>query len=93
MWWWRGPAGTQRGVSFDIPMPKGAAVPVSGPIYIRPIYILTLVTGLVDHSTWWKGDATREPANVWWLEGGGLSRPATDVEIELWKLYLSCAKP
>lgn len=54
------------------------------------IYKLTLSTGLVPRTTWWKPseDYGKEPANVWWLEGGGLSRPATDVEIELWKTLL-----
>lgn len=47
-------------------------------------YTLELATGLVDRTTWWKDENTREPANVWWLTGGGESRLATVVEIDLW---------
>lgn len=49
-------------------------------------YKLELVTGEVDRTTWWKDENHKEPAGVWWLTGGGLSRPATDVEIEFWKM-------
>jgi hypothetical protein len=46
-------------------------------------YKLELVTGKVPRSHWWKNSDTVESADVWWLRGGGLNRPATDVEIEL----------
>lgn len=49
------------------------------------IYTLTLITGQVDHTHWWKNLDVKEPANIWWLTGGGLSRPATEVEVELWR--------
>jgi len=47
-------------------------------------YRLDLVLGEVDRTTWWKDENRREPANVWWLTGPGVSRPATDIEISLW---------
>ena len=56
------------------------------------VYSLELVTGKVDYTTWWKDCHARGPANVWWLTGKNpktgstfTSRPATDVEVELWK--------
>lgn len=49
-------------------------------------YRLERCMGLVDRTSWWKNEDRKEPANVWWLTGGGLSRPATDVEVELWKV-------
>lgn len=50
-------------------------------------YTLTLVTTQLVRTHWWKPseDYGKEPANVWWLEGGGESRLATLVEIELWQ--------
>lgn len=45
---------------------------------------LELITGLVDRTTWWKDENTRESANVWWITGPGVSRPATVEEIDLW---------
>ncbi len=48
-------------------------------------YTLTLHTANIVRTSWWKDENRKEPAGVWWLTGGGLSRPATDVEIELWK--------
>jgi len=47
-------------------------------------YRLELVRGEIDRTTWWKDENRREPANVWWLIGPGVSRPATDIEINLW---------
>lgn len=71
--------GTGLVSGLDIPMPPGAALPAR-----TPVYRLTLHTGPIDRTTWWKDENRKEPANVWWLEGGGLNRPATDVEIEFW---------
>lgn len=50
-----------------------------------PDYRIELCAGKVRKGTWWKPtpDYTTEPANVWWVTGGGVSRPATDVEIYL----------
>lgn len=47
-------------------------------------YQLELVTGLIERTTWWKDENHKEPANVWWLTGPGTSRPANDIEIDLW---------
>lgn len=47
-------------------------------------YRLTHYNGPVEHTTWWKDENRIEPADVWWLEGAGISRPATDIEIDLW---------
>ncbi len=47
-------------------------------------YRLTRQTALVDRTTWWKDENRKEESGVWWLEGHGLSRPATDIEIDLW---------
>ena len=59
----------------------------------EPNYSLQLVTGKVDHTHWWKNLDTKEPANVWWLTGCGESRPATEVEIELWLRLLAAGPP
>lgn len=48
-------------------------------------YTLTYLTYPVDRTTWWKDENRKEPANVWWLEGPGISRPATDIEVDVWK--------
>lgn len=56
-------------------------------------YTLTLTMGLVDRTAYWKNEDRREPANVWWLTGGGLSRPATDVEIAFWQMQGACGAP
>jgi hypothetical protein len=52
-------------------------------------YKLTLHTKPVERTTWWKDENHPEPANVWWLEGHGLNRPATDVEVDLWQQHLA----
>ena len=69
---------------------RGAIPPASSPQPrawppVHTGYTLTLVTGPVDRTHWWKNLDRKEPANVWWLTGGGLNRVATDVEIELWQ--------
>lgn len=46
---------------------------------------IELITGLVERTSWWKDENKMVPANVWWLYGPGVSRPATDIEIDLWK--------
>jgi hypothetical protein len=57
----------------------------------RANYTLTLITTPLVRTHWWKPseDYCKEPANVWWLTGGGESRLATLVEIELWKRMLA----
>jgi hypothetical protein len=50
---------------------------------VKP-YKLTQATGLVDRTHWNKDENAKEPCGVWWLTGGGLSRPATDVEQDMW---------
>ncbi len=47
-------------------------------------YRLTLHNELVPRTSWWKDEDRQEPANVWWLTGGGLSRLATDAEVQFW---------
>ncbi len=47
-------------------------------------YTLTLHNELVPRTSWWKDEDRQEPANVWWLTGGGLSRLATDAEVQFW---------
>lgn len=69
-------------------MPEGVHAPA--PAY-KPAYTLTLVTKQIDRTTWWKNCDRKQPANVWWLTGGGLNRLATDVEVDLW-LQLQAAK-
>jgi hypothetical protein len=60
-------------------------------------YKLELCEGSVPRTTWWKNDERMEPANVWWLTGERngkvfTSRPATDVEIELWQRLQAAVK-
>ncbi len=56
-------------------------------------YTLTLHNELVPRTSWWKDEDRQEPANVWWLTGGGLSRLATDAEVQFWLAGEgSCAK-
>lgn len=55
-------------------------------------YRLELVTGEVDRTTWWKDENRREPANVWWITGPGTSRPATDIEIDLWLQFQGASR-
>jgi len=52
---------------------------------VTGLYHLELVTGEVDLTTWWKDGNQRVPANVWWLTGPGISRPATSIEVDLWQ--------
>ena len=49
------------------------------------MYTLELVTSEVERTTWWKDENHKEPANVWWITGPGVSRPATVEEIDLWR--------
>jgi hypothetical protein len=58
---------------------------------IKPNYTLTLIATPLVRTHWWKPseDYGREPANVWWLTGGGESRLATLVEIELWQRMIA----
>ena len=66
------------------------------PVATRPKagnhYRLELSTGMVIQTGWWKPseDYSKVPANVWWLYGENngqvfMSRPANDIEIELWQ--------
>lgn len=48
-------------------------------------YTLTHHSCPVDRTTWWKDENHKEPADVWWLSGPGISRPATDIEVDLWR--------
>jgi hypothetical protein len=48
-------------------------------------YKLTLHNEPVIRTSWWKDEDRMEPSNLWWLTGGGLSRPATDAEVQFWK--------
>lgn len=48
-------------------------------------YKLVHHTAPIVETTWWKDQNRMVPSGVWWLEGPGISRPATDVEVEFWK--------
>lgn len=60
---------------------------------LDPHFRLTLCDGLIDRTTWWKDENSRVPCGVWWLDGQGVSRPATDVEIELWLALTVASRP
>ena len=53
-----------------------------GTVDVAP-YEVKQVTAPIVRTSWNKDDNRVEPADVWWLTGGGESRPATQSEIEL----------
>ncbi len=46
---------------------------------------MTLHKGLVERTSWWKDENVMVPSDVWWVSGNGVSRPATDIEVYLWR--------
>jgi hypothetical protein len=46
-------------------------------------YAIEHITAPIINTSTWIPEMV--PADVWWLTGPGVSRPATDIEIYLWK--------
>ena len=52
-------------------------------------YKLTLHTGLIERTSWWKDENRKEPSSVWFIEGPGVNRLATESEVDLWQQVLA----
>lgn len=63
-------------------------------------YTITKHTAPIEQTHWWKDQNRSVPADVYWIEGHGISRLATETEVDLWlqgpggcQILLACKKP
>jgi hypothetical protein len=49
------------------------------------MYTLIPQTLRTERTSWWKDENHMEETVIWYLQGEGITRPATEFEIDLWQ--------